>query len=59
MIFHLQHCFYLIFLKCMMYTANLQWTRGHQCVCLTHTAHLTDLPLHTLHKLKAAACAMR
>lgn len=44
MIFHLQHCFDLIFLKCLMYTASLQWTRGHQCVCLAHTAHLTDLP---------------
>lgn len=27
------------------------------CLCLTHTAHLTDLLLHTLHKLRSAACA--
>lgn len=42
MIFHLQHCFYLIFLKCMMYTASLQWTRGHQCVCVSHTQHTSQ-----------------
>ena len=48
MIFHLQQGFYLIFFKCMTYTARLLWTRGHQCVCLTLTSQTSPIYTHTL-----------